>query len=93
MTDPTSILEQTRRRGVVKEGRNAVTTATRRGACVLALVLLFLTTGVGSMPNLVTGSQGLEFQAASKPAQAETLTNRGNYSEGLLSASTRHKTH
>jgi hypothetical protein len=55
--------------------------------------VLFLTTGVGSMPNLVTGAQGLAFRAASTPAQAETLTGEGNYSEVLLSASTRHKTH
>ena len=70
-----------------------MTTAMRRGACVLALVLLFLTTGVGSMPNLVTGAQGLEFRAASSSAGAETLTNEGNYSEEFRLASTRHKTH
>ena len=93
MNDPTSILEQARRRGDAKEGRNVVTTATRRGACVLALVLLFLTTGVGSMPNLVTGAQGLEVRAASSSARAETLKNEGNYSEEIRLATMRHKTH
>ena len=68
-----------------------MTTIQRRCACVLALVLLFLTTGVVSMPNL--GAQGLEFRVASNPAKAETLTDKGGYSEELLSVNTRHKTH
>jgi hypothetical protein len=65
----------------------------RRCACVLALVLLFLTAGVGGMPNLGTGAQGIELRMASKPAQAETLANEGGYSERSLSTRTRHKTH
>jgi hypothetical protein len=93
MNDPTSILEQARRRGDAKGRRNVVTTATRRGACVLALVLLFLATGGGSVPNLVTGAHGLEFRAASTPTKAEALTDQGNSSEELLSVTTRHKTH
>jgi hypothetical protein len=70
-----------------------VTTTAERCACVLALVLLFLTTGVGSMPNPVTGAQGIELRVAGKPAQAETLANEGGYSEELVSVRTRHKTH
>jgi len=66
-----------------------VTTTTRRCACVLALVLLFLTTGSGSMPNLGTGAQGIELRMASKPA----LADEGSYSGELVSVRTRHKTH
>ena len=68
-----------------------MTTTAKRCACVLALVLLFLTTGGGGMPNL--GAQGIELRMTGKPARAETLTDKGGYSEELLSVSTRHKTH
>ena len=93
MNDPTSVLEQAQRWGSAQKRRDVVTTTTRRGACVLAFVLLFLIPGVGSMPNLGTGAQGLDLRVASKPAQAETLTDVGNNSGALLSTSTRHKTH
>ncbi len=93
MNDPTSILEQARRLGDAQKGRDIVATTTRRCACVLALVLLFLISGFGSMPNLGSGAQGLELRAASEPAQAETLANEGGYNEESLSVRTRHKTH
>jgi hypothetical protein len=93
MNEPTSILEQARRRGNSRKRRDVATAATRRGAAVLALVVLLLTTGVGSMPNMETGAQGLELGMASKPARAETPTDEGAYSEELLSVRSRHKTH
>lgn len=70
-----------------------MTATQRRGVCVLALVLLLLTTGVRSTVNLETGAQGTELRLASKPARAETLPDEGGYSEGLVSVRTRHKTH
>ena len=70
-----------------------MTTTTRRGACVLALVLLFLTTGIGILPTPGTGEQDPELRLESKPAQAETPSGEGDYSEGSLSVRTRHKTH
>jgi hypothetical protein len=93
MNEPTSILEQARRQGDTRKIRDVATAATRRGAAVLALVVLFLTTGVGSIPTLETGAQGLELGTASKPARAETPTGEGAYSEELPSVRTRHKTH
>ena len=89
MNDPTSVIEQAQRWGSAQKRRDVVTTTTRRGACVLAFVLLFLIPGVGGMPNLETGAQGLELRVASKPAQAETLTSVSSSSGELL----RHKTH
>ena len=89
MNDPTSVIEQAQRWGSAQKRRDVVTTTTRRGACVLAFVLLLLIPGVGSMPNLGTGAQGLELSVATKPAQAETLTDVGTSSVALL----RHKTH
>lgn len=66
-------------------GQRAAAT-TRRFACVLALVLLFSTIGVGSMTDL-----------AARPAKADTpagqLVDGGGYRENLLSTITRHKTH
>ena len=93
MNEPTSILEQARRQGNTRKRRDVVTTATRRGACVLALTVLLLATGVWSMPNVGTGAQGLELRVAGKPAGAETLADEGGYSEESLSVRTRHKTH
>ena len=70
---------------------------TRRFACVLALVLLFSTLGVGSKPVFGTGAQGFALQAAARPTQADTTTGEmvdGNgYHENRLSTMTRHKTH
>ena len=70
---------------------------TRRFACVLALVLLFSTLGIGSKPVFGTGAQGFALQVTARPAQADTPTREivdGNgYHENLLSTMTRHKTH
>ncbi len=47
MNDPTSILEQDRRRIDAAGKRGAIFTTTRRSACVLILAILFLAVGVG----------------------------------------------
>jgi len=75
-------------------GERAAAT-TRRFACVLALVLLFSSIGVGR--DFGTGAQGFALQAAVRPAQAdppagESVDGAG-YHENLLSTMTRHKTH
>lgn len=89
MNDPTSILGHLRQQGGARKGTAATA---RRGACVLALVLLFLT--VGSVPGRETGSQGFALQATSKPARADTLADQELVDGGeLLSTRTRHKTH
>ena len=70
---------------------------TRRFACVLALVLIFTTLGVGSKPVFGTGERGLALQVAARPAQADTPTGEmvdgKGYRENQLSTMTRHKTH
>ncbi len=70
---------------------------TRRFACVLALVLLFSTLGVGSKPVSGTGAQVFALHIAAGPARADTPTGEvvdGNgHRENLLSTMTRHKTH
>jgi hypothetical protein len=70
---------------------------TRRFACVLALVLLFSTLGIGSMPDPGNGAQGFVLRGAARAAHADTSTGEmvdGNgYRENLLSTMTRHKTH
>ena len=70
---------------------------TRRFACVLALVLLFSTLGVGSKPVLGTGGQEFALQVAARPAHADTPTGEmvdgKGYRENQLSTMTRHKTH
>ena len=77
-------------------GERAATT-TRRSACVLALVLLFSTLGIGTMPDLGNGAQGFVLRGAARAAHADTSTGEvvdGNgYRETLLSTMTRHKTH
>jgi hypothetical protein len=76
--------------------RERATTTTRRFACVLALVLLISTIGVGSKPNLESGAQGFARQAEARPAEADTPAGEmvdGNGYENLLSTTTRHKTH
>ncbi len=75
-------------------GERAAAT-TRRFACVLTLVLLFSSIGVGR--DLGTGAQGFALQVAARPAQADTpageLVDGDGYHENLLSTMTRHKTH
>ena len=70
---------------------------TRRFACVLTLVVLFSTLGVGSKPVFGTGAQEFALQVAARPAQADTpageLADGDGYRENLLSTMTRHKTH
>jgi len=72
MNDPTSILERARRRGDAAGKSGVVAATTRRCACVLTLVLLFPTIGVGSTPGRETGAQGFTLQTASKSAWADT---------------------
>jgi hypothetical protein len=93
MNDPTSILEQSRRRNDAAGKRGIVAATARRCASVLALVLLFLTMGVGSMPSLETGARGLTLKTTSKPARADTFVDQGGHYQDLLSTRTRHKTH
>jgi hypothetical protein len=75
-------------------GERAAAT-TRRFACVLALVLLFSSIGVGR--DLGTGAQGFASQVAASPAKADTPAGEpvdgDGYHENLLSTMTRHKTH
>jgi hypothetical protein len=75
-------------------GERAAAT-TRRFACVLALVLLFSSIGVGR--DLGTGAQGFASQVTVSRAQADTpageLVDGDGYHENLLSTMTRHKTH
>ena len=77
--------------------RERTATTTRRFACVLALVLLFSTIGVGSMPDLGSGAQGFARKVEARPAQADTpageVVDGNGYRENLLSTMTRHKTH
>jgi hypothetical protein len=68
---------------------------TRRFACVLALVLLLSSIGIGR--DFGTGEQGFASQFAASPAYAGTpdgeLVDGASYHENLLSTMTRHKTH
>ena len=57
MNKPTSVLEQARRRIGAAGKRGGMVTITRRCVCALALVLLFVAAGAGSMPNSVTRAQ------------------------------------
>ena len=59
MNDLTLVLEQARRQGDVAGERGVKATAIRRCACVLALILLFLTVGVGRVPDHETTAQEL----------------------------------
>jgi hypothetical protein len=69
--------------------------AARRFACVLTLVLLLSSIGVGR--DLRTGAQGFALQVTSGPAQADTLAGElvdgDGYHETQLSTMRRHKTH
>ena len=95
MNGPTSILGQVPKQGggARKEGLAAATA--RRSAGVVALMLLFLTVGIGSVPDRDTGAGEFTLQATTKPAQADTLagTDQDLVDEDLLSTRTRHKTH
>lgn len=99
MNEPTPILERARWRGNTT-GKAGVIATTRRCACVLALVLFFLTVGVGSAPSRETGGQGFPLQAAGDPAWADTLADTDleradecGYCEGAPSTRARFKTH
>ena len=100
MNEPTSILERARWRSNTTGKAGLTATTTRRCACVLALVLLFLTVGVGSTPSRETGAQWFTLQATGDPARADTLSdadlergNEGGYYVGALSTRARFKTH
>ena len=75
-------------------GERAAGTA-RRFACVLILVLLLSSIGVGK--DLGTGAQGFALQVTVRPAQADTpageLVDGDGYQETQLSTMRRHKTH
>lgn len=85
MNKPTSVLGQARRRIGDAGMRGGMSTMTRRCVCALALVLLFVAAGAGSMPNSVTRAQeshplepilldyGHMLRTMGNPAEAETL--------------------
>ena len=84
MNKPTSVLGQARRRiGAVGE-RGGMVTITRRCVCALGLVLLFVASGTGSIPNSVTRAQeslpldpildyGHMLRSFGNPAKADTV--------------------
>lgn len=85
MNKPTSVLGQARRRIGDAGMRGGMSTMTRRCVCALALVLLFVAAGAGSMPNSVTRAQeshplepilldyGHMLRTMGNPAEADTL--------------------
>jgi hypothetical protein len=85
MNKPTSVLGQARRRIGPAGKRGGMVTITRRCVCALALVLLFVAAGAGSMPNSVTRAQeslpqdpilldfGHMLRTTGNPAEADTL--------------------
>jgi hypothetical protein len=85
MNKPTSVLGQARRRIGAAGKRGGMVTITRRCVCALALVLLFVATGAGSVPNSVTRAQeslpldpilldyGHMLRTMGNPAEADTL--------------------
>ena len=85
MNKPTSVLGQARRRIGAAGMRGGMVTMTRRCVCALALVLLFVAAGAGSMPNSVTRAQeslpldpilldyGHMLRTLGNPAEADTL--------------------
>lgn len=100
MNDPTPILERARRRSNTTGKSGVVATTTRRCAYVLALVLLFLTVGVGSTLSREPGGHGFALQATGDPAWADTSVGadleRADeccYYEGAISTRARFKTH
>jgi hypothetical protein len=85
MNKPTSVLGQARRRLGPAGKRGGMVTITRRCVCALALVLLFVAAGAGSMPNSATRAQeslpldpilldfGHMLRTMGNPAEADTL--------------------
>ena len=85
MNKPTSVLGQARRRVGPAGKRGGMVTITRRCVCALALVLLFVAAGAGSMPNSATRAQeslpldpilldfGHMLRTMGTPAEADTL--------------------
>lgn len=86
MDDPTSVLGRTQPRIGAARKERAVVSAIRRCACMLVLVLLFLTVGVGGVPDYGTAPQeaaplkllpldyGLTLEASVDRASADTLS-------------------
>jgi hypothetical protein len=85
MNKPTSVLRQARRRIGAARKRGGMVTVMRRCVCALALVLLFVAAGAGSVPNSVTRAQeslpldpvlldyGHMLRTMGNPAEADTL--------------------
>ena len=107
MDDPTSVLGRAQHRiGATRKAR-AVVSAIRHCACMLVLVLLFLTVGVGGVPDYGTAPQepapldyGWTLEASVDPASADTLSDadleqiqKSSSYEGRLSTRARFKTH
>jgi len=78
MDDPTSILEHDQRRIGAAGKWGGMVTMTRRCLCVLALVLLFVVGGVGSVPNSYTRAQESLALDAILFDYAHVLRNMGN---------------
>ena len=57
MNKPTSVFRQARRRLGAARKSGGMVTLTRRCVCALALVLLIVAAGAGSVPNSVTRAQ------------------------------------
>jgi hypothetical protein len=85
MNKPTSVFRQARQRIGAAGKRGGMVTITRRCVCALALVLLFVAAGAGSVPNSVTRAQeslpldpilldyGHTLRTMGNPAEADTL--------------------
>jgi hypothetical protein len=85
MCTPTSILEQAQRRIGAPGKWGAMLATTRRCVCVLALMIMFLAVGVGSVPSREAGAlrslpldpilfgYGLTAQTGGNAAWADTL--------------------
>ena len=85
MNKPTSVLGQAQRRIGAAGMRSGMATIMRRCVCALALVLLFVAAGAGSVPNSVTRAQeslpldpilldyGHMLRTMGNPAEADTL--------------------
>ena len=86
MDDPTSVLGRTQHRIGDARRERAVVTTMRRYACMLVLVLLLLTVGVGGVPDYGAASQaaaplkpvpleyGWTLEASVDPASANKLS-------------------
>lgn len=103
MDDPTSALGRAQHRIGAARRERAVVTAMRHCACMLVLVLLLLTAGVGGVPDYGTAPQeptpldyGWTLEASVDPASADTLSDADQESNsygGTLSTRARFKTH